>query len=98
MPALPMTASLTEMGLDANTINQLSPAGRKLTKGDLVEMWKNQNAPAAATVTVQDINVIRTAFGTLSDTGAGAVAGNINCCCCPCCCATAVVAPAAKVA
>ena len=95
--ALPAKTTLDKMGLPPATFKKLSPAAKKLTKGDLVALWADQTTARAGAVTLKDINIIKKGFGEQVGTGSP-VAMDIYCCCCPCCCATAVVEPATPVA
>jgi len=95
---LPMTTTLDKMGLSNDVLAKLSPSAKKVTKGDLVALWKDKTTPAVGALSVKDINLIKGGFGSQIGKGPGDLATDIYCCCCPCCCATAVVAPAAQVA
>ena len=95
---LQMSTPLSAMGLSDAVLSKLSPEAKKLTKGDLVSLWKDKTTPTVAAVSVKDLNLIKGAFGAQIGKGPGDVAMDIYCCCCPCCCATAVVAPMMAVA
>jgi len=101
---LPLNTPITSLGFDAAEIAQLTPAAKKLTKGDLMELREYQakgdtkNAPLH--LTVADLNSITAAFyamdarrhqpGLLQDSS-----NSVSCCCCtPCCscCAAADIA------
>lgn len=96
---LPMPTPIKNMGLPRPVFNKLSPAAKRLTKGDLVALWQDTTTTRAKRITLQDLNVIRDGFSSQVGKGPpGSLAMDIYCCCCPCCCATAVVQPAAEVA
>jgi hypothetical protein len=101
---LPLNTPITNLGFDAAELAQLTPAAKKLTKGDLMELreWQvkgdTKNAPLH--LTVADLNSISAAFyamdnrrhqpGLLQDSS-----NSVSCCCCtPCCscCAAADIA------
>jgi hypothetical protein len=90
---LPDTTPVTQMGLSPAVINSLSADAKKLTKGDLVALWRSKVTANAAAVSVNDLNVIKDAFTGQIGKGPGNLAIDIYCCCCPCCCATAVISP-----
>lgn len=79
----PITKMLTPAGVEA-----LSPAARTLTKADLVAMQAGRVTPAAAKLTVRDIQTIQGAFARPGGLAAADV--SLCCCCTPCCCAAAV--------
>lgn len=94
---LPDTTPVTQMGLSTAVINSLSADAKKLTKGDLVALWRSKVTTNAAAVSVNDLNVIKDAFTGQIGKGPGTLATDIYCCCCPCCCATAVITPTTSV-
>lgn len=84
---LPATTPITKMLTPAGA-EGLSPAARTLTKADLVAMQSGRVTPAAARLTVRDIQTIQGAFAKPGGLAAADV--SLCCCCTPCCCAAAV--------
>ena len=95
----PANATVAQMGMNPALVNKLSPAGKQLTKADLVQLWSNMVTDNAAKATLGDIELIKQGFvPAASATSKDAEAGDVNCCCCPCCCATAVIRPIREIA
>lgn len=94
---LPMTTKIVNMGLPPTVIAKLSSAARQVTKADLVAMAAGRTPRVAASLTVNDLNLIKTGFARQLSRG-GNLKMDIYCCCCPCCCATAVMEPKSRVA
>lgn len=96
---LPMDTPAGKMVLSEKGYEQLTPAARKMTKGDLLALgkWGKQPVRGIQELTVKDINSLKTVFGNEleSSTQLALAFDDINCCCCccPCCCAVAVEKP-----
>ncbi|MCX6217968.1 hypothetical protein [Spirosoma sp.] len=93
---LALSTPLTQMGFDKADVAKLPTAVQRLNKEDLMALgrWNGTGrlTPAAAAISVQDVQVIRDVLGKgIGGLGANPAAIDINCCCCPCCCATAVI-------
>lgn len=94
---LPLDTSISEML--GGQKGRLTDRAAKLSKGDLVDLWKGKATSTTRGLTTSDIDSIRGAFagqiGTKPIAGLAAAAGDINCCCCccPCCCAETVQEP-----
>lgn len=94
----PMSAKITNMGFDPKLVKALPKSVQALTKADLIALggWgpSKRLSPAAAKITVTEIQQIKDVFGKAIAGGAGSpVAMDIYCCCCPCCCAATVTTP-----
>lgn len=101
---LPTSTPVTQM-LPPELAQQLSPAARRLTKGDLLALggWDGRTSAQQLGLTVKDIQTIRTVFAERlrpsTDALGGAAALDVSCCCCtPCCCAAAEMEPLRAVA
>ncbi|MEO9004479.1 MAG: hypothetical protein ABI288_07070 [Ginsengibacter sp.] len=93
----PMSAKITNMGFDPKLISTLPKNVQTLTKADLIALggWSPSKklSPAAAKISVTEIQQIRDVFGKGIAGSAGNLAMDIYCCCCPCCCAATVTTP-----
>lgn len=94
----PSNATVGDMGMNPDLVKQLSPAGQKVTKADLVDLWSNKVTANASRATLGDIELIKQGFAPAASATKAGEAGDINCCCCPCCCATAVTKPIREIA
>jgi len=100
---LPSETKITDM-LDPQRVQRLSPAARRLTKENLIELggWDGTRKTATELgLAVKDIQTIREVFGQGMRPGAvdSTLAIDVSCCCCtPCCCAAAQTRPKQKVA
>jgi hypothetical protein len=98
---LPKNTPLSQLGFTPAAIAKLTPAAKKLTKGDLVALQKwsasGGKGPAPAHLTIADLQSLAKASGTPEAMQARAKkttvkggGGTTYCCCCsPCCCCTA---------
>ena len=97
---LPMRTPISELGLRPEDAKRLTPAARRLTKGDLIAMMEGEVPPAAQALTVRDLNSISQVYA------ARARAGFVGrptpgCCCscgrsCCCCCCDSVLGESAN--
>jgi hypothetical protein len=100
-PSTPITAMVLP-----SQVPMLSPAVRKLTKGDLLALggWGvGRKLPSQLGLTTKDIQTIREVFSVRLVSGASLdeepEAWSLSCCSCtPCCCAAAVKEPVPRVA
>jgi hypothetical protein len=82
---LPTSTPITRM-VSEEAAAGLTAQARTLTKADLVAMQAGRITPAAAKLTVRDVESIQGAFRRPNSFSI-----DISCCCCtPCCCAAAV--------
>lgn len=92
-----MASKLSDMGFDPKSVAKLPPNVQKLTKADLLSLggWgTNKLTPAAAKLSVTDVQKIKDVLGKgPGGIGVNPAALTVNCCCCPCCCAVTVTAP-----
>ena len=97
---LPRNTGLSDLGFTPAMISKLTPAAKKLNKGDLIALQKwgaaRGRGPAPAHLTVQDISSLTKAYGeptarvTALRRRAATNGGTSYCCCCsPCCTCTA---------
>ncbi|SRR6266496_1290809 len=98
---LALTTPLSQFGLAAAELKQITPAAQKLTKADLISMMEGRPSAAALQLSVKDLNsitqvyVARTKSGAVKGGGGTTTSGGGGCCCCCiacccCCCAVAV--------
>ena len=95
--SLPKNTPLTGLGFTAAQLAKMTPAARKLTKGELVALqkWGAAGGKGAAPghLTVADLNSLQKAYGAPTVMMAKAKkssGGTTYCCCCsPCCTCTA---------
>lgn len=92
-----MGVKLTDMGFDPKAVAKLPANVQKLSKADLLSLggWgTNKLTPAAAKISVTDVQRIKDVLGSgRVGIGVNPAALTVNCCCCPCCCAVTVTAP-----
>jgi hypothetical protein len=98
---LPRNTPISKLGFTPAQLSKLTPAARKLTKGDLVALqkWSSTGGKGSPPdkLTIADLQSLQKASGTPSAmqararSMAGAQAnGTTYCCCCsPCCTCTA---------
>ena len=82
---LPAKTPITQLGLTAAQAKLLTPAARKLTRGDLLAMMQGKAPKAAKGLTVKDLSSITQVYAA----SLAAVRPQPGCCCCccdPCCC------------
>jgi len=102
---LPLSTSITAL-VQPSLVARLSPAVRKLTKGDLLALggWGvPRKLPSDLGLTAKDIQTIRDVFTPQISNPVSfddePDAWSISCCSCtPCCCASAVTRPLQAVA
>jgi len=108
---LPLETPVAQMRLSERELEKLTPAAKRLTKGDLIALgvalgrWPAEGIQVqrptiaqAQRLTVEDVRSIEAAFTPLA-AAVGPAALDISCCCCtPCCCAAAVIQTAPAVA
>ncbi len=92
---LPMRTPISDLGLTPAEARKLTPAARKLTRGDLMAMIAGQVPRAAQALTLRDLTSISQVYSTAMKAGLGVRPGpNPGCCCCcgrvGCCCCCAV--------
>jgi hypothetical protein len=97
---LPRNTPISDLGFSAAQLRKMTPAARKLTKGDLVALnkWSESGGKAAAParLTIADLQSLQKASGSPA-TLVARVKGNLKaangttycCCCSPCCTCTA---------
>lgn len=91
---LPMRTPITKLGLTAAQTRRLTPAARKLTRGDLLAMMEGKTPKAAQALTVRDLTSISQVYAT----ALRASLPPLSCCCCCagggccCCCCDVLVA------
>jgi hypothetical protein len=98
---LPSNTPISRLGLSSAQLAKLTPAARKLTKGDLVALqkWGSSGGKGAAPdhLTVADLQSLKKAvgdpatFATQAKKRSMLAADTVACCCscCPCCSCTA---------
>ena len=95
---LPKNTPISGLGLSAAQLAKLTPAARKVTKGDLLALqkWSQAGGKGAAPdhLTIGDIKSLQSAVGspeTFAKKAAKKDNGGVTvcCCCCPCCTCTA---------
>ena len=95
---LPARTPITELGLTAAAARGLTPAAKKLTRGDLVAMMTGEMPRAAQALTVKDLTSISQVFAASAKAGfvrprptpacCSCCCGRAGCCCCCCVVAT----------
>ncbi len=83
---LPMRTPLAKLGLTSAEARRLTPAARKVTKGDLVAMMGGQIPRAAQALTLRDLTSINQVLALRARAGGGTTPGCCCCCSTPCCC------------
>jgi hypothetical protein len=91
---LPARTPISELGLTPAEARRLTPAARKLTRGDLIAMMEGKVPRAAQALTLRDLTSISQVYSTAVKAGFGARPTPGCCCsccagggCCCCCCA-----------
>ena len=82
---LPATTPITKLGLTAAQAKLLTPAARKLTRGDLLAMMQGRAPKTAQALTVKDLSSITQVYAA-SLRAVRPLPGCCCCCCDPCCC------------
>jgi len=81
-----MRTPLAKLGLTSAEARRLTPAARKVTKGDLVAMMGGQIPRAAQALTLRDLTSINQVLALRARAGGGTTPGCCCCCSTPCCC------------
>jgi hypothetical protein len=96
--SLPKQTPITKLGLLPADAKGLTPAARKLTRGDLIAMMEGRAPKAAQALTVRDLTSISNVYARSLSAIARPAPGCCSCscglggCCC-CCCAAAAEPP-----
>jgi hypothetical protein len=81
---LPPRTPITELGLTAAAAKGLTPAAKKLTRGDLVAMMTGEMPRAAQALTVKDLTSISRVFAASAKASFILPRPTPGCCCCSC--------------
>ena len=68
--------------LSDDVVSQLSPAAQRISKSDLLSFWEGSPTPAIQRITLNDMEVIKTAFWKYFDAVTPGMRDQFNCCCC----------------
>jgi hypothetical protein len=95
-----MRTPISELGLTSAQARRLTPAARKLTKGDLIAMMEGKVPRGAQALTLRDLTSISDVYAAAARAMSSRPAPPPACCCCCirgaccCCCAAAVTVQA----
>jgi hypothetical protein len=100
---LPLNTPITQFGFNAAELAMLSPAAKKLTKADMLQLqeWaaKGDVQDAPVHLTISDMNSLRAAYNAMETRQhAGGMlqsSGCVSCCCCTPCCSCCAAAESA---